>query len=558
MQPTAEQQQAIALFRTGGSLKINAFAGSGKTTTLALLSETTARPGIYLAFNRAIANEAAAKFPRTVECRTTHSLAFRATPSEFKQTTGKMRDRLFGNAIAQILELRDLVLSRDFSLARRSFGALIGETVRRFQHSDARTIEARHVPRWGKMAALPRPALTRLLKETVERARRLWAKMIDPSDPTPLGHDGYLKLWSLGRPQIPADFVLLDEAQDSNPTVLTVLEEQSSQLVYVGDRYQQIYEWRGAVNAMDLIETQHVSSLTQSFRFGSAIAEAATRVLRALGETQVIEGNEKIASRLSPVDPDAILCRTNANVIDEVMRALEEREEPPCVVGGTSDALRLLEGVSRLKRGQPTDVPEFFGFSSWSEVVAFSESDEGEPLRTFVRLVERHGDVALRACMKAVVEDERAASVVISTVHKAKGREWEQVRLTDDFTLKRKDQNGKEALDEAEARLFYVALTRAKLAIEVPPKLAGVFGIVQPPLVADRTTTEPQPRPPLPTRPVVAKPIAAPRPHAAAPAVGAPHTQPEKLGSPTRAGGSSDRRTEPDKRRSLLGWLRGH
>jgi hypothetical protein len=555
VQPTAEQQQAIALFRTDGSLKINAFAGSGKTTTLTLLSRTTTRPGIYLAFNRSIAHEAATKFPRTVECRTTHSLAFRTTPSEFKRTTGKMTDRLFGNAIAQILELHDLVLSNEFSLSARSFGALIGETVRRFQHSDARTIETRHVPRWGKMAALSRPALALLLKETVERARELWAKMIDPSDATPMGHDGYLKLWSLGRPQIPADYVLLDEAQDSNPAVLSVLTEQSSQVVYVGDRYQQIYEWRGAVNAMDRIDTRHETSLTQSFRFGSAIAEAATKVLRALGEKQAIQGNPKVASRLGKVEADAVLCRTNANVIDEVLRALGEGGAP-CVVGGTSDALRLLEGVSRLKRGQSTDVPEFFGFSSWRDVVAFSESDEGEQLRTFVRLVERHGDGALRDCLNKVIDDEQAASIVISTAHKAKGREWEQVRLTDDFTLKRKDKDGKETLDEEEVRLFYVALTRAKLGVAVPPKLAGIFGIVQPDLLSDRPIAESNPRSPPFSRPATSRPPRPSRPSAAARPPGAPHTLPETLESPGRVGRDSTQRTEPDILRRFFDWLR--
>ena len=61
-----------------------------------------------------------------------------------------------------------------------------------------------------------------------------------------MGHDGYLKLWALGRPKLAADFVLLDEAQDSNPVMLDVLSRQAAQVVYVGDRHQQIYQWRGA------------------------------------------------------------------------------------------------------------------------------------------------------------------------------------------------------------------------------------------------------------------------------------------------------------------------
>ncbi|MGY3621811.1 hypothetical protein [Bradyrhizobium sp. USDA 10063] len=44
-------------------------------------------------------------------------------------------------------------------------------------------------------------------------------------------------------------------------------------MIYVGDKYRQIYEWRGAVNAMKKIETQGETYLTTSFRFGTAIAE---------------------------------------------------------------------------------------------------------------------------------------------------------------------------------------------------------------------------------------------------------------------------------------------
>ncbi|WP_234841934.1 UvrD-helicase domain-containing protein [Sinorhizobium meliloti] len=72
---------------------------------------------------------------------------------------------------------------------------------------------------------------------------------------------------------------MLDEAQDTNPVVLDILQRQRGQLIYVGDRYQQIYEWRGAVNAMESIDTDASTYLTTSFRFGDAIAELATKML---------------------------------------------------------------------------------------------------------------------------------------------------------------------------------------------------------------------------------------------------------------------------------------
>jgi cyanophycinase-like exopeptidase len=78
--------------------------------------------------------------------------------------------------------------------------------------------------------------------------------MIDPRGTCPITHDVYLKLWSLERPKISSDFLLFDEAQDANPVMLDLVMGQDAQKILVGDRYQQIYSWRGAVNAMQSVD----------------------------------------------------------------------------------------------------------------------------------------------------------------------------------------------------------------------------------------------------------------------------------------------------------------
>ncbi len=74
MKPTDEQAAAADRFQAGDHLALQAGAGTGKTTTLALLAHGTRRRGRYLAYNRAIAHGAA-----TVTCKTAHALAFAAT-----------------------------------------------------------------------------------------------------------------------------------------------------------------------------------------------------------------------------------------------------------------------------------------------------------------------------------------------------------------------------------------------------------------------------------------------------------------------------------------------
>lgn len=53
----------------------------------------------------------------------------------------------------------------------------------------------------------------------------------------------YLKIWSLARPRLPLDYLLLDEAQDTAPVLAVVVEAQMghAQVVMVGDANQQVY-----------------------------------------------------------------------------------------------------------------------------------------------------------------------------------------------------------------------------------------------------------------------------------------------------------------------------
>ena len=71
--------QAARDLDVGSSLKIQAFAGTGKTTTLAAIAESLARRKfLYLVLNRAAADEAERKMPSNVMVRTAHALAFRS------------------------------------------------------------------------------------------------------------------------------------------------------------------------------------------------------------------------------------------------------------------------------------------------------------------------------------------------------------------------------------------------------------------------------------------------------------------------------------------------
>ena len=77
--------------------------------------------------------------------------------------------------------------------------------------------------------------------------------------------------------------------------------------------------------------------------------------------------------------------------------------------------------------------------------------------------------------------DERYAEVVISTAHKAKGREWDSVKIGSDFRQPAAGEDGKPGrVPRGEAMLAYVAVTRAKKTLDrgglawIDDQLAGV------------------------------------------------------------------------------------
>ena len=430
--PTNEQQAAISAFNQGGSLKLNAFAGTGKTSTLQMMAESTHRKGIYLAFNKAIANKASGTFPDNVIATTSHSRAFRSVINR-----GYSRDKMVGKlnpkAISQALNLSPLYYGGQRSINPTSYGYLVAETVRAYAYSDRLEIIPDMVPLPGNLQLLKDGDKNDVQRQVAKRATDMWLKMKNPYDERfPLGHDGYFKLWALSKPRFETDFCLLDEAQDSNPALLSVLLEQTIQVVFVGDRFQQIYEWRGAINAMDKIATSDMLYLSHSFRFGKCIADFASKLIQIIDPKAVVHGSPDIISQFGCNNPDAILSRTNAALIEYVIKA-QQAGRKPFIVGGTSELRWMLEDVNILKSGRPATHPEFFGFKNWHEVLEFVEQPEGEQLVTFVKIVRKFGERTILAALEKTALDEYDGDLILSTAHKAKGLEWPTVMLADDF-----------------------------------------------------------------------------------------------------------------------------
>jgi hypothetical protein len=168
-----------------------------------------------------------------------------------------------------------------------------------------------------------------------------------------------------------------------------------------------------------------------------------------------------------------MLCRTNVGAMAQAINLLAAGHRVGLAGGG--DSLRALALAARdLKDGRRTTHPELLLFPSWGELQDYAAHDPaGRDLQPFVDLVDTHGTDTILAAVTQLVPEQQA-EVTVSTAHKAKGREWARVQIADDFTPP-KDSDQQDAtgrpvpgpIDDGEARLAYVAVTRARHRLDI-------------------------------------------------------------------------------------------
>ena len=464
--PTPEQNRALKLYLAGHDLKIEACAGSGKTSTVELLARASDTPSLYMAFNKAIQEEADSRMPDHVLCKTMHGLAYPEFGALFEFS--RLRRGLRTKELAKFLGLNGVCT---WGATALKSAAIVRAGLLKFCSSDDPILMVSHCERLECETSQQEREWAQTLPLLLKRA---WAFATDQEAKTGTAFDVYLKLWALSDPGAPKTIVFLDEAQDSNPVILGVLErwrQAGTQVIYVGDAHQQIYSFRGAVNAMSLVEGCQIAPLTRSFRYGPAIAELANKCLNALkGVPSCIVGHDIDSRVVESYEgiPRAVLCRTNAGVIE---RALDfsSRGITVHISGGVKDLISNLKGCTNLLKGEYPNTPLLNDYESWDELYVASEEPGGEELKRLMRLVDKYGAYELTNILRRISKTpQKDAQVHICTAHKSKGLQWEIVEINDDFPVKRfssGDPNPRWTHEEA--NLLYVAITRAQHTLVV-------------------------------------------------------------------------------------------
>lgn len=492
MQPTVQQQ---AILQTNGNLVINAVAGSGKTTTLMEYAKT--RPAtsriLYLAFNKTVKTEAQHKFAaaqlNNVKVETAHSLAFDYV---VKHSRYKVVQGYKSHEWLDLLNINTGDRHTDYIIASH-----INKCISFFCNSKAAKVQELD---YAATIADPKARIfVNNFYSLIERYTREALAKMEKGD-IAITHDFYLKKLQLAKPVLPYDYILFDEGQDASAAMLDVFLHQPATKIIVGDMHQQIYGWRYAINSLQQVDFDKLH-LTQSFRFDEEIALVANRILAWKKHLQLPPA-EKIIGVGQPgvVISQATLGRTNLQLLLNAIVQLQQGLDKLHFEGNINSYTFADEGASlydilNLHSGKKSQVKDklIAEMKSMQELEDYIEKTEDHSMGLMVEIVKQYGNQlpALISDLKSKHTATREeAEMVFSTVHRCKGMEYDSVTLLNDFISEDKLQ--KAVAQEAatpntalaygrlseEVNLLYVAATRAKSRLAMPPEINPLQSLV--------------------------------------------------------------------------------
>jgi superfamily I DNA/RNA helicase len=491
------QQTAAVQFVTSSraNLVLEAVAGAGKTTTLVEMVNATQGSVAFCAFNKAISLEIADKIAPLklgdrVKVGTLHSFGFgaiRRAVSRVKVDGNKLRE-----------------------LARREFNGE-HEHLRQFATSAAgmakecgiaATME-NNFDNW--MWMLNHYNLLDSIPEGVSEATAIDAaqylldtsnrltQIVDFSDMIYMPILNKMKIWQY-------DNILLDEAQDTNATrraLVKMMLKPSGRLFAVGDPCQAIYGFTGADSAaLDNIRSEFNAEtlpLTVTYRCPKSIVQVANQWVDHIQAHEsapdgIVDSCELREVAKLATAQDAVICRNTKPLVELAYNLI--RNSVACKVEGRSIGEGLVKLAMRWK--SVTTVGELEArLEQWAETEIAKHKakgndsrcqvveDQAETLGVFIMQCEDSDPIStLVAAIRSLFGDTEAGKqqvLTLSTIHKAKGREWDRVFALgmDRYSPSKWAKQSWELVQED--NLQYVQVTRAKqhlTLVNVPAKVS--------------------------------------------------------------------------------------
>lgn len=466
-------QEAIfdALRATSDNLLIRATAGSGKTTTLMEMARTGEGSSVYLAFNADIVKETKFKYP-FCNASTFHSLGnqmWRANRPQARLEKNKVsmlllqtlgRDsRIFkeyGHIIPRII---GLAKNNAWSLGNFQESALdFEDLIERGQFE----IDAADI---AEVAMISSVAFYRSISD-------LSNFDFDDMIYMPVRMGWQFPYFSL---------VFVDECQDLNPLqhiMLQRMSQRGSRIIAVGDRYQAIYAFRGALsNSMDLLKDKFSMlelPLSVTYRCPKEVVKEAQLICPEIfpredaPEGKLIwkgyeEGEEMEDPQLF-TSYQLVLCRNNSPLFSAILRHV--RAKSPCRV-----KTNFLDGLTSFIRHfkEETTIGFLLKLDLWFEKERSAAESKGYKSKVAsltdkyetLKLLAQELDFTWQIVDLIKQLQDSTVGPTFSTIHKAKGLEAPHVYLLRPDLIPAFYAKTEEAKAQ-EMNLKFVAITRSQ------------------------------------------------------------------------------------------------
>lgn len=282
-------------------------------------------------------------------------------------------------------------------------------------------------------------------------------------------------------------WIFVDEAQDTNPArraLVRALLAPGGRVVAVGDRHQAIYGFTGAdADSLDLIRKDFNACelpLTTTYRCPKSVVSFAQQWVSHIeahesapdGIVRQIEGVDLLKQN-NLTKGTAILCRNTKPLVRLAFWLIRNRI--PCRVEGRDIGVSLVKLATRWSRTKTLDeldhaLDEYLDrektklLAKKEELKAQAVEDRVDTLRVIIEDCQSQGKDSVEAVVEEIEKlfgDDIKNLLVLSTIHKSKGREWKTVYWLDRAGTLPSKYARQDWQIEQERNLMYVAATRA-------------------------------------------------------------------------------------------------
>lgn len=483
---TDEMNNLMDAVEAGEDVKGDAKAGAGKSTFLRAVEKYHInKQGIYLCYNKALEREARGLFKGTnVHIFTFHSYSLSTFSKEVKFSF--LRKSNLKPNLNMILEYSQFNMDNELFeiLEMKKNWRVLVDICDCFIQTASLKLTDIHLTEKAKKIIETKVNSKKLkanqkkdaVNYLVNHSSLLLEAMFNTKEDNQCycTHDGYVKYWQLSKPVIKYDYVMFDETQDAPPVMINIIFSQKCQKIFVGDGYQNIYQFKGGVNAMNVLPVE-TFPLTNAFRYGQEVADLATKILKhndetisisGLGDTTIIKGSD-----YNDADDMLYVAHTNIHLLDVLIDSYQIKV-PTAFISDKKAAYTLMKAESLISISQNGEGVGFYkNYTSIDKFIASLRDLESKTIVEWFKDDREKFNLLVAALRWSQDIDPEKAHVRLTTAHGSKGLESDTVMLADDFSAVIAAFGDGKQLPEDELNLIYVAVTRPRKKLVLADKL---------------------------------------------------------------------------------------